>query len=74
MRAFPEFEKERQKLPREYVGNVINIIVKDPFEEWVNQKINERHEKVQEKGNMMIELDPEIARVFQQSNSVSVSG
>jgi len=66
-------EKEVHKLSRSYLGNVIYTIVGEPFYNWVQIKINERHDKIKEKKEMMIDLDPAIAKIFQESSSVSVA-
>ena len=66
-------EKEVKKLTRSYIGNVIYTIVGEPFRDWVQEKVNERHQKIKESKDMLVELDPEIAQIFQQSTSVSVS-
>ena len=33
----------------------------DQFAEWVSEQIEERNAKVAEKGNLMLELDPDVA-------------
>ena len=66
-------EKEVHKLSRSYLGNVIYTIVGELFYNWVQIKINERHDKIKEKKEMMIDLDPAIAKIFQESSSVSVA-
>ena len=66
-------EKEIHKISRAYLGNVIYTVVGEPFYNWVQIKINERHEKIKEKKDLMIDLDPAIAKIFQQSSSVSVA-
>ena len=59
-KALPAVKRERDKLPRQYIANVIHTIVGEPFEAWVSQKVTARNEKrAKEEG--MIELDPEIA-------------
>ena len=63
MDAFPVVQRERDKLPRAYIANVINTLVGAKFEKWVNLKADERHEKVQKKIDM-IELDPDIAAIY----------
>jgi hypothetical protein len=45
MHALPLIEREREKLPRQYVANVIFTIAKDSFRTWVNRLVNERHEE-----------------------------
>ena len=46
--ALPPVQREIDRLPREYVANVIYIVVGEPFKKWVNQRTNERHERVAE--------------------------
>ena len=70
MDAFPIIQRERDKLPRAYIGNVIHTLVGAKFEKWVNKKADERHEKVQKKTDM-IELHPDIAAIYEQSQAVS---
>jgi len=45
------------------VTNVIYTIIGEPFKYWVEQRVNERHELRREEEDM-IQMDPEIARVF----------
>jgi len=71
MKAFPTEAKEIDKLPRQYIINVIYTLVGKPFELWVNQRIENRHAKITEDKDLNIELDPEIAAIFQASNAVS---
>jgi len=33
---FPQEERERDRLPRDYVANVIYTVVGQPFQQWVN--------------------------------------
>lgn len=39
----------------------------------MNEKVNQRHEKVKDEGQHYIELDPEIAKIYQQSKAISTS-
>ena len=48
MQALPAVAREREKLPRAYLGNVIYTIVGDPFKKWVDKIVDERHEKRRE--------------------------
>ena len=67
----PVEEKEWNLLPRQYLANLIYTVVGQPFQDWVDVKIQERNEKVVKEQNMLIELDPEIAAVFKASTAVS---
>ena len=71
MRCLPETEKEIDKLPRAYLGNVIYTRVGDQFKEWMDERIRIRNQKLADDQNMMINMDPDIARIFRASNSVS---
>ena len=71
--ALPEPEKELLKIPREYLSNVVYTVVGDPFQNWVNQRINARNQKVTKEQNLAIQMDPVIAELFRHSTSVSVS-
>lgn len=70
-KCFPSVEKEIFKLPRQYICNVIYTLVGKPFDEWVTVQKNIRHKKVQDERNMNIEMDPQIAEIFRNSQAVS---
>ena len=57
-------EKEIKKLTRRYVGNVIYTVVGEPFEKWVEKKIDERNHKRTVERQMTIDMDPEVAKIF----------
>ena len=71
MRALPAAAKEKEKMPRQYLGNVIHTLVGKRFREWIDAKLEERNEKLVEKKEMIIEIDPQIEALFKASNSVS---
>ena len=73
MQYLPETPKEILKLPRAYLGNVLYTVVGDPFKRWVKEQMEARNKKVTEKGDMIVNMDPEIAAIFRASTSVSVS-
>ena len=64
MRALPEVEKEILKLPRAYIGNVMVTLMGDPFERWVEQRIQERNAKLKDERELELELDEDIAAIF----------
>ena len=70
MRCFPD-EKEICKLPRQYIANVIYTCCGHPFYKWVEDRINLRNQKLKEENDLLIAMDPEVARIFKQSTSVS---
>ena len=70
-RALPSGEKETDKLPRQYIANIINTIVGKPFREWIDAKLEARNTELALKKDMIIELDPQIEAIFKASNAVS---
>ena len=73
MNAFPLEEQERLKLPRQYIINLIYTLAGQQFRTFVDALVDKRHNKVAEQKQMFIELDPEIAEMFNQSSAVSTS-
>ena len=73
MRAFPIDKHEWEKLPRQYVINVIYTLVGQPFRAWVDALVDTRHEEVAEKRELFIEMDAEIAAVYNNSKAVSTN-
>ncbi len=71
LRALPLTERETLKLPREYIGNVVYTLAGDPFQQWVSARINKRNNKVTSDRDLAISMDPEIAKLFKASTSVS---
>ena len=64
---FPD-SKDIPKLPRQWVVNVVNTIVGQPFSDWVKHQIDVRNEKLASDHNLNIELDPDIAAAFRASS------
>jgi hypothetical protein len=63
--------KEICKLCRSYLANVIYTVMGEPFQQWVTAQVNRRNQKVALEGNNVISMDPQIARIFQQSTAIS---
>ena len=70
MEAFPIVRKEVDKLPRAYIANVIHTLVGQPFAQFINKRANKRNEKVMKERDL-IDMDPEIARIYTASTAVS---
>ena len=64
-------QSEIMRLPKQWIANVAYAILGDTFSAWVKAKIEENHEKKAEKGNLMIDMDPEVHAAFQGSTHVS---
>ena len=70
MDALPLEKRELEKLPRWYIANVIRTQVGLPFKAWVDQRVTDRNQKVTVEKDM-IEMDAEIADVYNKSTAVS---
>lgn len=64
MRALPITKNELDKLPRQYIANIIYTIVGKPFYDWVEARVNLRNQNIKEENLMNIEMDDEIAKIF----------
>jgi len=66
-------DREIKKLSRQYIANVIFTLVGSPFQTWVDTGISNRNIKVTQERNLNIEMDEDVARIFRESNAVSVN-
>ena len=64
-------QQEIHKVPKQWLCNVANSILKNQFSDWVKRQVEVRNEAVKSKKNMMIQMDPEIAAAFAASSKVS---
>ena len=71
LKALPKDQLDIDRLPRQYVANVIYYVCGDEFDKWISKTIEARNKKITEERDLLIEMDPEVARVFQASTSVS---
>lgn len=62
---------EIHKVSKEWVCNVVATILKNIFTDWLMGKVNKRNERVVDKGEMNIEMDPDVAAAFHASTAVS---
>ena len=65
--------REFHKLPRQYVVNTIYTLIGNNFRLWVAQQIKDRCEAIENKKDMMISMDPTIAKAFEESVMISTS-
>ena len=70
MKAFPIVKREVDKMPRAYVANVIYTMTGAAFVKWIEKQVNERNQKIQREADM-IEMDSQIAAIYQASTAVS---
>ena len=71
LRLYLPEERDMHKLPRQWIINVIYSLCGDKFREWVSQQVKDRNERLAEKRDLMIDLDPDIAAAFTRSAYIS---
>ena len=64
-------DQDIEKLPKQWLRNMCAAVMGSTFREWVSVQIEDSNAEMADKRNMMIDMDPEIAAVFQQSTAVS---
>ena len=64
--------KEVEKLPKQYLVNLVYAVVGDDFKAWVHDRIQQRNSKVTVEKDLMINFDEEIAAAFMNSTAVSL--
>ena len=67
----PEPNIELPKTPKQWIANVCATVLEEKFSKWVKVQVAARHEKVGVKKDLMIQMDPEIAKIFKLSTAVS---
>ena len=70
MQSLPIIQREREKLPRAYVANIIYTLIGEPFKQWVEKRVDERHEQRRKDVDSIL-MDKEIADQFHASKAVS---
>ena len=62
--ALPLEPREILKLHRDYISTLIYTLVGDPFSDWVEEQTKTRNKYVEDKQDMHVHLDPEIAQIL----------
>ena len=63
--------QEWDKLPRQWLISLIYPLVGKPFADWALERMRARNDRVIEKQQLAIEMDPEILAAFHASSYVS---
>ena len=63
--------RDQYRLPRQYVINLVYTLVGQPFAREVERRIEERNQTLAMKQDLLITMDSEIARAFQESTMIS---
>ena len=64
-------EQEWDKLPKEWLCNIINTTVEAEFVSWVKERIEYRNAHVVKEKKLAINMDPAIMKAFLGSTAVS---
>ena len=57
-------QKEIDYLPKQFILNVSYKIIGDQFGEFIKSRVTERNDKVAEKGDLNLHMDPEIYEAY----------
>ena len=57
-------KQEIDKVSREWICNIIATLLKNIFTDWLKAKVDKRNADVVEKGDMNIEMDPDVFAAF----------
>ena len=63
--------KEIPKLPKQWIANVCNTVLKNVFSDWVKAVVAKRNKELAIKRDLLIEMDPDLAAVYQASTKIS---
>lgn len=63
--------KELDKLPRQWVANVIYTVAGEPFAAWVEEQIARRNSKIVLNNNKEISMDADVYAAFMSSGQIS---
>ena len=64
-------ERDIPRLPRQFLIDLMYALCKTLFKEWADEKMDERHAKLAAKNDLLIKLDPNIAKAFASSKNIS---
>ena len=59
------------RIGRTWLCNMLNTVIGARFNMWVSECVKQRNEKIAADRNLDLELDPHVAKLFQNSTSVS---
>ena len=63
--------KEIPKVPKQWIANVCHTLLKNVFSDWVKEQVEERNKGLLVKKELLIDVDPEIAKAFRASTKTS---
>ena len=70
-RAIWPVMREIGRLPRFWVVNITATAGGSDFEDWAREQVTRRNVRLMEKRQLYVDMDPDIAEAFKQSDAVS---
>ena len=67
----PAESAEIEHLHRQYISNIVYSVAQGAFTDWIDKKMKERTQKLEQERALQIKMDPEIYAIFKESNSIS---
>jgi len=64
-------ERDLGRLPKQWIADITYTVMKEPFKNWVIERVKVRNDTIAENRNLIIELDPEVAEAFKKSLNIS---
>ena len=64
-------DRDMERLPRQYICTIVRGLLKERFDSWVDGVIEQRNENVKKKGNLEIDMEPKIYKIYVASKNVS---
>ena len=64
-------EKEWEKLPKQFITNLVYTCTGEKFAQWVKERITLRNTNLVAKQRLAIDMDPDVMRAFMASTAVS---
>ena len=67
---FPE-DRDMPRLPREWILNMCHSLLKDDFQNFIDNKVEDRNEALKSTKGLTMNMAPEIYEIYKNSSSVS---
>ena len=64
-------ERDLDRLPKQWLSDITFTVMKEPFKNWVSERVKIRNDTIAENRNLIIDLDPAVAEAFKNSINIS---
>ena len=73
LRHLPD-ERDKDSLNRKWVADILYTVERAKLEKLIKDAVNARKERLEEKNNLLVEMQPEFTQAFQNCMSFSRKG